>query len=103
MNTLYEGLFIFPETLDEETLDLAITRVKEELETLGGSLESTTRMGKKTFARPMKKQKAGYYVVLMIRLEGGQMDAFKKRLKLATDVFLSQFVLAEEAEVQQEV
>ena len=102
MNTLYEGLFIFPETLDEENLDLAIGRVKEELERLGGSLESTTRMGKKTFARPMRKQKAGYYVVMMIRLDGGQMAAFKKRLKLATDVFLSQFVRAEEAEVQQE-
>ena len=102
MNTLYEGLFIFPETLEEETLDLAITRVKEELESLGGSLESTTRMGKKNFARPLKKQKAGYYVVMMIKLDGTKVDAFKKRLRLATDVFRSQFVLAEESEVAQE-
>jgi ribosomal protein S6 len=33
---LYEGLFIFPESLDEEGLDQAIARVKEELEKLGG-------------------------------------------------------------------
>jgi ribosomal protein S6 len=46
LNTLYEGLFIFPETLDEEGLDQSIARVKEELEKLGGTLESTTRMGK---------------------------------------------------------
>jgi len=98
LNTLYEGLFIFPETLDEETLDLAIARVKEELEELGGSLESTTRMGKKNFARPLKKQKAGFYVVMMIKLDGMKLDAFKKRLTLATDVFRSQFVLAEEVE-----
>ena len=102
MNTLYEGLFIFPETLDEETLALALVRVKEELEKLGGSLESTTRVGKKNFARPLKKQKAGYYVVMMIKLDGMKLDAFKKRLKLATDVFRSQFVLAEESEVAQE-
>lgn len=102
MNTLYEGLFIFPETLDEETLDLAIVRVKEELERLDGSLESTTRMGKKNFARPLKKQRAGYYVVMMIRLEGTKLDAFKKRLTLATDVFRSQFVITEESEVTQE-
>jgi small subunit ribosomal protein S6 len=102
LNTLYEGLFIFPETLDEETLELAIVRVKEELEKLGGSLESTTRMGKKNFARPLKKQKAGFYVVLMIKLDGTKLDAFKKRLTLATDVFRSQFVLAEESEVVQE-
>ena len=102
MNTLYEGLFIFPETLDEDHLDMAITRVKEELETLGGSLESTTRIGKKNFARPLKKQKAGFYVVMMIKLEGTKLDAFKKRLRLATDVFRAQLVLAEEAEVAQE-
>ena len=98
MNTLYEGLFIFPETLDEEGLDQAIGRVKEELEKLGGTLESTTRMGKKNFARPLKKQKAGYYAVLMFTLEGTNIDAFKERLKLSTNVFRAQFVLAEETE-----
>ncbi|MEN7972511.1 MAG: 30S ribosomal protein S6 [Verrucomicrobiota bacterium] len=102
MNTLYEGLFIFPETLDEEALDLALARVKEELEKLGGSLESTTRMGKKAFARPLKKQKAGHYVVMMFKLEGTKIDALKKRLKLASEVFRSQFVVAEEPEVAQE-
>ena len=102
MNTLYEGLFIFPETLDEENLDHSIARVKEELETLGGTLESTTRMGKKNFARPLKKQKAGYYVVLMFKLDGTKIDALKQRLTLSTDVFRSQFVIATEAEVAQE-
>lgn len=102
MNTLYEGLFIFPDTLDEENLDLAIARVKEELETLGGTLESTTRMGKKNFARPLKKQRAGLYVVLMFKIDGTKIDAFKKRLKLSTNVFRHQFVVATEVEVAQE-
>ena len=102
MNTLYEGLFIFPETLDEDHLDMSINRVKEEIEKLGGSLESTTRMGKKNFARPLKKQKAGHYVVMMVRLDGRKLDAFRKRLKLASDVFRSQIVAAEEAEAAQE-
>ncbi|MEA2068403.1 MAG: 30S ribosomal protein S6 [Verrucomicrobiota bacterium] len=92
MNTLYEGLFIFPETLDEEGLDQAIVRVKEELEKLGGSIKSTTRMGKKTFARALKKQRAGLYVVMMINIDGTRLDAFKARLKLGTDVFRHQFV-----------
>ncbi len=94
MNTLYEGLFIFPETLDEEGLDQAIAQVKEELENLGGSIESTTRMGKKNFARPLKKQKAGLYVVLMFKADGTKLDAFKARLKLGTNVFRHQFVEA---------
>jgi ribosomal protein S6 len=101
---LYEGLFIFPETLDEEGLDQAIDGVKTELEKLGGAIESTTRMGKKTFARPLKKQKAGLYVVMMFNIEGKKLDAFKARLKLATNVFRHQFVEASgiEEEVAQE-
>ncbi len=102
MNTLYEGLFIFPESLDEEGLDQAIARVKEELEKLGGSIESTTRMGKKAFARPLKKQKAGLYVVIMFKLEGTKLDAFKARLKLTTNVFRHQFVEASGVEAAQE-
>ena len=102
MNTLYEGLFIFPETLDEEGLDQAIDGVKTELEKLGGAIESTTRMGKKTFARPLKKQKAGLYVVMMFNIDGTKLDAFKARLKLTTNVFRHQFVEATGAEVAQE-
>ena len=94
MNTLYEGLFIFPEVLDEEGLDQSIAQVKVELEKLGGSIESSTRMGKKTFARPLKKQKAGHYVVLMINIDGTKLDAFKARLKLTSDVFRHQIVEA---------
>lgn len=102
MNTLYEGLFIFPEVLDEEGLDQAIDRVKEELEKLGGAIESTTRMGKKVFARPLKKQKAGLYVVMMFNIEGTKLDAFKARLKLSTNVFRHQFVEASGVETAQE-
>lgn len=94
--TLYEGLFIFPETLDEEQLDQSIAGVKNELERLGGTMESSTRIGKRSFARPLRKKKAGYYVVILFRIDGGQIDAFKKRLKLTTDVFRAQFLKAEE-------
>ena len=102
MNTLYEGLFIFPEVLDEEALDLALGRVKEELQLLGGAIESTTRMGKKAFARPLKKQKAGLYVVMMFNIDGTKLDAFKARLKLTTNVFRHQFVEASGVEAAQE-
>ena len=76
--------------------------MKEELEKLGGAIESTTRMGKKTFARPLKKQKAGLYVVMMFNIEGTKLDAFKARLKLTTNVFRHQFVEASEVKAAQE-
>ena len=102
MKTLYEGFFIFPELLDEEQLDQAIDAVKVELEKLGGSLESSTRLGKRNFARPMKKKNAGIYVIIMFRLDGEQIDALKKRLKLVTNVFRSQFIKKDESDVTPE-
>ncbi len=99
MKTLYEGLFIFPETLSEDELDQAIDTVKGELEKLDGSLESTTRLGKRSFARPMKKKRAGLYAIIMFRIDGGQIPAFKRRLKLSTKVFRAQFVKKEESDV----
>lgn len=103
MKTLYEGLFIFPETLSEEEMDQSINAVKSELEKLDGSLESSTRLGKRSFARPMKKKKAGIYAIIMFRMDGGQIPAFKHRLKLSTNVFRAQFVKKDEQETAPEI
>lgn len=98
MKTLYEGLFIFPETLDEEQLDQAIDAVKAEIERVGGSFEGSTRLGKRTFARPMKKKKAGIYTIIMFSMDGESIPALKRRLKLGTNVFRAQFVKKDESE-----
>jgi len=91
LSRIYEGLFIFPETLDEEGLDKAIEAVNNELVNLGGSLDSSVRMGKKQFARMMKKKKSGYYVVLVFSIETEKITKFKERLKIGTNVFRYQF------------
>jgi len=97
LKTLYEGLFIFPETLEEEQMDQAIDAVKVELEKLDGSLENATRLGKRTFARPMKKKKAGIYAIITFRLDGKKIGSLKRRLKLSTNVFRAQFMKVDEA------
>lgn len=102
MKALYEGLFVFPEALSEEELDQAVDAVNTEMEKLDGSIENSTRLGKRSFARPMKKKKAGNYVIIMFRLDGMKIPVFKHRLKLATNVFRAQFVKKDESEVVQE-
>ncbi len=99
MKTRYEGLFIFPEVLDDEQLDQAIEAVKVELEKLEGSVDSITRLGKRTFARPMKKKKAGIYVIIIFQIDGLKIDALKRRLKLGTNVFRAQFMKKDESVV----
>lgn len=88
----YEGMFIFAEDVDGDSVDSAITKVRGEIEALGGKVISNTRLGRKSFARPMQKVEGGQYAVISFELEAGQVDPFKERLKLNDEVFRAQFV-----------
>ena len=90
----YEGMYIFRETMDDETLEAAITRAGEEITRLGGTVQSTTRLGKRAFAHPMDKQKAGHYVVLTFDLDGAQIGPLQVRYRLQGEVFRIQIVRA---------
>ena len=92
----YEGLYIFPETIREEALDEVLGRAKEEIEKLGGKVESTIRLGRRSFARRMNKQDAGYYAVIGFTLAGAQINALYERYKLAGEVFRVQINRAPE-------
>lgn len=83
----YEGLYIFPESIREEALDEALGRAKEEIEKLGGQVESAIRLGRRTFARRMQKQGAGYYAVIAFQMAGGQVAPLLERYRLAGEVF----------------
>ena len=89
---LYEGMFIFANSVDGDAVDSAVTKVRGEIESIGGKVISNTRLGRRSFARPMNKVEGGQYVVINFELEGRQMDPLKARLKLNEDVFRVQFV-----------
>lgn len=84
---LYEGLYIFPDTLKDEELEGAITRAGDEVRALGGSVESVTRLGRRTFSRQLGKQESGFYAVMMIKLDGDKIEALRKRYRLIGEVF----------------
>lgn len=93
----YEAMIIFPESLKEETLDEALDRVAAEIEKSGGKVDSKTRLGRRAFARPMKKEVSGHYMVIGFRLDGGKLTALQGRFKLNEEIFRVQIVRAEEA------
>ncbi len=97
----YEGMFIFPEALNDEALDEAVGAVKAEIDRRGGTVESVTRLGKRGFARPMKKQKAGHYFVLRFLLAGDQVRPLLERFKLMPGVFRAQVLRAGEVAEEQ--
>ena len=97
---LYEAMFIFPESVKEDQLDGAVNRARGEIEKLGGRIESTTRLGKRAFARRMKKQQGGHYVVIGFRLAGDQIVALQERYRLTEEVFRVQIHRAAEMDAE---
>ena len=92
----YEALLIFLPSMKDEELERALDGVRKEIGRLGGEAGGAELLGKRMFARPMKKQNEGRYFRLKFKLEPSQVDSLKARLKLNADVFRVQFSRAVE-------
>lgn len=93
---LYEGLYIFPEGAEEEALEDGVKLAREEIEKLGGAVESVTRLGKRAFARELDRQSSGVFVVILFRLDGDKIKALNARYKLTDKIFRTQIVRVRE-------
>ena len=90
----YEAMIIFRESLKETDWDGAVDAVRTEIEKLGGKVTSSTRLGKRDFARPLQKQQSGHYGLIAFELAGDKVSALQARLKLDEQVFRVQVVSA---------
>lgn len=90
----YEAMIIFRESLKETDWDAAVDAVRTEIEKLGGHFASCTRLGKREFARPLKKETAGHYALAAFELPGDKVAALQARLKLDEQIFRVQIVVA---------
>ncbi len=90
----YEAMMIFPETLKDEGLDAALEKVKAEIEKAGGRVESTTRLGRRPFARPLDKMESGNYMVVSFHMGGDKISGLLARFKLNEELFRVQIVRA---------
>lgn len=90
----YEGLIILSQPVDEQTLEDKLDKIRAEITKQGGTVEHTTRMGRQTFARRLKKKDAGFYVLLTFTLDPAKIAPLRERYKLNEDVFRLQVTLA---------
>lgn len=91
----YDGLFILPAKLSDDGAEKAMETVKETVAKLGGTAHDTNILGKRHFARPLKKQETGYYVKMQMDIEPESIDALLARLKLNENVFRVQILRAD--------
>ncbi len=93
MNT-YEGVFILDETLKDEQFEDILSGVRKDIESLGGEVDSVTRLGRRPFARPQQKKKAGAFVVMIFSMEPDKVASLLARMKLKNEIFRVQIVRA---------
>ncbi len=95
MNT-YEGLFIFPELLNDEELEAAHSHVLAEIERQGGRVLGVRKLGRREFARMMAKQRSGVFVRTVFELDGDKVAPLRARYRLSDDVFRVQITRGDE-------
>lgn len=88
----YEAMYIFPDRLKEEDVDGVLKDARAEIERLGGTVISSTRLGRRPFARPIKKTDYGHYAVATFTLDNQQVPALHARARLSEDVLRLQVV-----------
>lgn len=98
--TTYEAMFIFPERFKEDELDGVIKTVRAEIEKLGGEVISSTRLGRRVFARPIKKMEQGHYAVATFKLDNFRLPSLHTRYRLNEDIVRVQVVRAEPTPAQ---
>lgn len=95
MNT-YEGLFIFPELLNDEELEAARSHVLAEIERQGGKVLGQRKLGRREFARPLGKQRSGVYVRAVFEIDGAKVPVLRARYRLSDDVTRVQITRGDE-------
>jgi small subunit ribosomal protein S6 len=93
----YELLYIIPTTFTDDEAGEIETRVSGLISKVGASVESTTRLGKLRFAYPVKDQRHGYYVQVMISAEPAAVAKLDMQLRITPEVLRHLILSAEEA------
>ena len=88
----YEAMFIFQESLKD--IEEVLGKVRAEIKKHNGEVESTTRLGKRAFARMLEKQEAGQYVIVTFKMPADQIKPLMVRFKMIEDIFRFQIVRA---------
>ena len=83
----YELMYIVRPELDEDALRTAAKSVRGLIETQGGEVVKTTLWGKRRLAYEVKRLRDGYYVLVVLRLDGGKVAPVERALRIHDTVF----------------
>jgi len=95
----YEAIFVLDERQYDDGGEAFSHELVKQIERLGGQVRERTAMGRKQFARPVRKQTAGIYWDLVFELPPEKVVELKEHYRLNESVFRSEVFLRENAGV----
>jgi small subunit ribosomal protein S6 len=93
----YELLYIIPTSFTDEETGPVETKVAGLVSKYGGTVESTTRLGKLRFAYAIQDQRHGHYVLVMFTAEPQAVAKIEENLRITPEVLRHMILSAEEA------
>ena len=94
----YEAIFIFSNSIKEDALQKIIEQIKGEITKLKGVIKESKILGRRQFARMMKKEDSGQYARVDFDLDPSSVAPLLARFKLNESIFRLQLVAADEVE-----
>ncbi len=85
----YETMYIVRPNLDEEAVDRSVAAVDEYIKSVGGTVESTEKKGRRRLAYEVKKMKDGYYVLTNFQAKPSQVVQIKRMMNISEDIIRS--------------
>lgn len=92
----YEAVFVLDPKKVEDGGEALMKDAGEQIAALGGALQRAVSMGRRQFARPIGKHKAGIYWDLVLDLPAEGVAALKDRYRLNSAVLRLEVFLFEE-------
>ena len=86
MNRTYELMFIVRPDMTDEDLDKLISTLGAAVPSVGGSIKSVEKMGKRRLAYTVRKFHEGVFILLTVEGGGAVMHELERRLRVTEQV-----------------
>ena len=92
----YDALYIFVGMAREDAVEACLEKALAEVTRLGGNILSQEVLGKRAFARPMRKRESGVYVQVRFELDPANVRELVNRYRLVEEVFRVQILAVDD-------
>ena len=92
----YDALYIFVNAAREDAIEPLLEKVSGDITRLGGNVLGSELLGKKTFARVMKKKDAGVYIRVRFELDPSKVAELRSRYALNDEIFRVQILAVDD-------